>query len=194
MYLSHKEMNNLNNILMNTNSNNSIQYLISNIGENIINYFDCDGVSVLLINKEKSYLDVVLNIGEANKYNPGDEILEIDLDRIDNLRNVKYLNGIFNINDIDNEVLKKHMLKNKTENIGIYTMEFNDETIGFLVLKFLANNTLRFNKFDYLKTISGNIATMIKSHTLSKEVKEEFEKRRQIESELELLLEISVDL
>ena len=194
MYLGHKEMNNLNNILMNTNSNNSIQDLISNIGENIINYFDCDGVSVFLINKEKSYLDVVLNIGEANKYNPGDEILEIDLDRIDDLRNVKYLNGIFNINDIDNEVLKKHMLKNKTENIGIYTMEFNDETIGFLVLKFLANDTLRFNKFDYLKTISGNIATMIKSHTLSKEVKEEFEKRRQIESELELLLEISVDL
>ena len=114
MYLGHKEMNNLNNILMNTNSNNSIQDLISNIGENIINYFDCDGVSVFLINKEKSYLDVVLNIGEANKYNPGDEILEIDLDRID-LINVKYLNGIFNINDIDNEVLKKHMLKNKTK-------------------------------------------------------------------------------
>ena len=63
MYLGHKEMNNLNNILMNTNSNNSIQDLISNIGENIIIYFDCDGVSVFLINKEKSYVDVVVNIG-----------------------------------------------------------------------------------------------------------------------------------
>ena len=191
MYLNHKEMNNLNNLLMNTNSKNSIQDLIRNIGENIINHFKCDGVSVLLINKEKSCLDTVLNLGQANNYKHDDEI---DLDILSDLSNVKNLNGIFNINDVCNEYLKNHMLKNEIENIGIYNMEFNDESIGFLVLKFLGNDTLRFNKFDYLKTISGNIATMIKSHTLSKEVKDEFEKRKLIESELELLIEISVDL
>ena len=194
MYLGHKEINNLNNILMNSNLNNCIKGLITNIGKNIINYFDCDGVSAFLINKENSCLDLILNIGKVNKFNPCKEILEIDLERINDLSNVKYLNSIFNVNDINNEVLKKHMIKNEIENIGIYTMKFSDEIIGFLVLKFLENDTLRFNKFDYLKTISGSIATIIKSHTLSKEVKKEFEKRKQIESELELLLEISVDL
>lgn len=193
MHINNREMNNLNNILMKTNTKDNINGLLKNVCENILNYIECDGVSVLSVNEEKSCLDLTLNIGTING-NAREELLKFDLELYKGLNNINYLNSINNINDIDNEVLKKYMCKNNIENIGVYDISFNDETIGFLVLAFLENNMLKFNKFDYLKTISGNIATMIKSHTLSKSVQEEFKKRRRIESELELFLDISVDL
>ncbi|MGL6107856.1 PAS domain S-box protein [Romboutsia sp.] len=194
MYINAKKINNLNNILMKNNTNNSMYDLLNNITENILNHFECDGVSLLLVNRENSYIDININSGLENKYKLDERLLKIKVEELDNLNNHDYVNNIININDIDDEVLKNHMQKNSIENMGVYNMKFNNETIGFLVLKFLKNNTVKFNKIDYLKTVSENLATMIKSHTLSKEMQEEFEKRKQIESELELLLDISVDL
>ena len=83
---------------------------------------------------------------------------------------------------------------NAIENIAIYNIAFHGETFGYLVLKYLESGNLKFNKYDYLKTISQNIATIIKTHTLSKELQDEFDKRTRIEDELELFLDISVDL
>ena len=192
--INNKKINNISNILMKNNSKNSLHDLLNNLGENILNYFECDGTSVILVNKEKSCLDVVANCGRANNYKDDEEILKIDLDKINDLDDIPYLNNINSIEEIKYEPLKKYMMINQIRNIGIYNIAFNNETIGFLVLTCFDDNTLRFNKFDYLKTICDNIGAMIKSHTLSKELKSEFEKRRQIESELELFLDISVDL
>lgn len=192
--VNNKEINDINNILMKNNTKSNIYDVLNNLGENILNYFECDGTSVMLVNKEKSCLDVVASCGIANKYKDGEEILKIDLDNINDLDNIPYLNTITTIEEINYEPLKKYMMINQIKNIGIYNITFNNETIGFLVLTCFEENTLRFNKFDYLKTICENIATLIKSHTLSQELQAEFEKRRKIESELELFLDISVDL
>ncbi|MEG0051275.1 MAG: ATP-binding protein [Terrisporobacter sp.] len=191
MYIKNKEINNSDNIQMKANTKDDIKDVISNIGENIVSYFQCDGLSFLFLNKEKSSLDIAINCGEICKHKPSEEMLKYDLNE---LNYTDYLDIISNIKDINNELLKNYMLINKIENIGIYKIAFNDETMGFLVLKFLENSTVKFNKFDYLKTIASNIATMIKSHTLSKELQDEFEKRKEIEHELELFLDISVDL
>ncbi|WP_297134528.1 PAS domain S-box protein [Terrisporobacter sp.] len=187
-------INNISNILMKNNSKNGVRDLLNNLGENILNYFECDGTSVMLVNKEKSCLDVVVNCGKSNTYKDGEEILKIDLDKINDLDDIPYLNNINSVEEIEYEPLKKYMMINQIRNIGIYNITFNSETIGFLVLTCFDENTLRFNKFDYLKTICDNIGVMIKSHTLSKELQSEFEKRRKIEGELELFLDISVDL
>ena len=180
---NNKEINNLNSILMKTNTKDNVSELLSNIGENILNYFESDGISILLVNKESDCLDVGLRLGTPN------ELEKFSWNTILN----KY-QGIKNYNEVDNKILREYMAKNKVHNIGVYNIEFNDEIIGFLVLTYLENNIPKFKKSDYLKTISGNLATMIKSHTLSKEVKDEFEKRTNIEKELELFLDISVDL
>lgn len=194
MYINTKKLNNLNNMLMKSNINNNVNDLLNNISKNILNQFECDGVSILLINRKTSYIDINISCGIDDKYEINDKLLKIDLEKIDKLKEHECLNNIKNIKAIKNELLKEHMKKNEIEHIGIYNMRFNNETIGFLVLKFLKSSTIKFNKFDYLKTVCENIAIMIKSHTLSKEVQEEFKKRKQIERELELLLDISVDL
>lgn len=193
IYINNKELNNLSNILMKTNTKNSIYELLKNICENIQDYIECDGVSIVLSDDKKESLNIVMECGVSSVFDEDSNILNINLDKSIELFDYKYINNIKNIQDIKYEKLKKHMEKNNIENIGIYNISFNDEIIGFLVLKFLENSTSKFNKFDYLKTIASNIATMIKSHTLSKDLQREFSKRKEIENELELLLDISVD-
>ena len=190
--ISNTYLNNLNNILMSNNTKNNINDILSNTGENILKYFGCDGVSVILLDKEKSYLDMSISVGASKKNKVNEALIKINIEELHKLSS--NLEGIHNINSIDNKLLKVHMSKNNIENIGIYNIEFNDEIIGFLVITYLKGNTPKFNKSDYLKTISRNIATMIKSRSLSKDLQEEFNKRRKIESELELFLDISVDL
>ena len=194
MLINNKEMNNLNNILMNTNSKNNINELLEGIGENVQEHFGCDAVSIFLLDKETSRLNEVMYCGKENNYKYDEQMLKVDIENLDKMVLEENLNNIKNIKDMKSENVKKYMMDNDIENIGVYNISFNEEIIGFLILKYLKNNILRFNRFDYLKTISSNIATMIKSHTLSKQVKEEFEKRRIIEKQLELFLDISVDL
>ena len=194
IYINNKEINNLSNILMNTNTKNSIYELLKNVCENIQDYFECDGVTIYLADDEKKYLNTAMQCGVSSVFEVSNNILKLNLDNYIDLPDYKHINNIKHIQDIEYENLKQHMKRNKIENVGIYKISFNDEIIGFLVLKFLENTTLKFNKFDYLKTIASNIATMIKSHTLSKDLQGEFSKRREIENELQLLLDISVDL
>ncbi|MGL5348203.1 MAG: ATP-binding protein [Peptostreptococcaceae bacterium] len=194
MLINNKEMNNLNNILINTNSKNNINELLKGIGENVKEHFRCDSVSIFLLDKESSRLNQVMYCGKEAKCKYYEQMLQVDIENLDKMVLEENLNNIKNIKDVKNEVVKKYMINNDIENVGVYIISFNEEIIGFLTLKYLKNNTLRFNRFDYLKTISSNIATMIKSHTLSEQVKEEFEKRRIIEKQLELFLDISVDL
>lgn len=194
MLINNKDIDNLNNILMNTNSKSSINKLLENILENIKEHFECDGVSIFLLNKETNELQQAMHCGEVSEYKYDEDVLKIDIGKMEEVIYKENINNIKNVEEIDNEEIKKYMINNNIENMGVYNISFNNEIIGLLTLKFLKNNTLKFNRFDYLKTIASNIATMIKSHTLSKQVKEEFEKRRIIEKELELFLDISVDL
>ncbi|MGL5313214.1 MAG: ATP-binding protein [Peptostreptococcaceae bacterium] len=194
MHANNKELNSLNHIMMDTHRKHSICELLKNVCENIQDYFECDGVSIFVLDKDKEKLKVAMKCGLSTIYDANSEVLNIDSKELSNLSKFKYLNKISNVEDINHQELRKHLEKNNIDTIGVFEISFNNEIIGFLILKFLENSTLKFNKFDYLKTISSNIATMIKTQTLSKELHEEFNKRRKIEKELELLLDISVDL
>lgn len=194
IFINNKQISNLNNILMKSNPTNNIDELLYNISENILNYFECDSTSILLLNKEKLGFDYVVECGIEENYKLCDELAKANLYDVDKLIEEKYLNTISNIKDIENKILENYMQKNNIENIGIYNIEFNGETLGYLLLKSLENNTLKFNKYDYLKTISQNIAGIIRSYILSEELKEEFGKRKEVEGELKLFLDISVDL
>lgn len=194
IFTYNKQINNLNNILMKSNLTKDVNDLLYNISESILNYFECDSTSILLVNKEKSGFDYIVECGIVDEYKLYDELMKMSLCNMDELIEKKYLNTINNIKDIENKTLRNYMYKNNIQNIGIYNIEFNGETFGYLLIKSLENNTLKFNKYDYLKTISENTAIIIKNYILSEELQEEFDKRKEIESELKLFLDISVDL
>lgn len=194
IFAYNKEINNLNNILMKSNLIKDVNDLLYNISESILNYFECDSTAILLVNKDKSGFDYIAECGIVEEYKLYDELMKIGLCNIDNFIEKKYLDTINNIKDMENEILRNYMHKNNIQNMGIYNIEFNGETFGYLLIKSLENNTLKFNKYDYLKTISQNTAIIIKSYMLSEELQEEFDKRKEIENQLKLFLDISVDL
>ena len=194
IFTYNKEINNLNNILMKNNSIKDVNNLLYNISESIINYFEFDSTTILLFNKDKTEFNYVLECGRDEKYKLYHKLIKIGLCNIHKVIQEKYINTINNIVDVDNEVLREYMKENNIKNIGIYNIEFNGEILGYLIIKSLENDTLKFNKYDYLKTVSDNTAIVIKNYLLSRELQKEFDKRQEMENKLKVFLDISVDL
>lgn len=194
MYINNHEINNLNKLLAKAKNKNTMEELLTNVGDSILNYFECDGVSIVLVNRQDLSIDLSVDCGVENQYPFTTGILESDRFEFEKLSKAKYMNLFRNVNDVDDLRLRYYMIQNKIEYLGMYNIFINDDVVGLLSLKFLKGNNIKFNRLDYIKSICENIAAMVKNQLLSQELQNEFDMRKRIENELEHFLDISVDL
>ncbi|MGL5327675.1 MAG: ATP-binding protein [Peptostreptococcaceae bacterium] len=188
------KINDINGILTNYNEKKSMEESLQSIGDKIIKYLECDSLNFILENKINGSVDLNIESGVKDKYNINDFEFENYYESLESIHNSNSIDIILNIKEIKSDKLKKYMKLNKIENIGLYSIVVDDNTVGFLLLKFYEGSNLKYNKFDYIKNLCKNIGHLIKNYLLSNELKSEFEIRKRIERQLELYLEISVDL
>ena len=168
--------------------------ILSKIGENILDYTQSDGISILLYDKNKKGLIPCIKLKDSKTFLNNLDFIsiknpEVNLDKYRN-----YFNSIFpkdkiykllnlNYNDIDD-----------LGYLGNYLIELNNEFIGIISLSYKNGNSPKCNSDEYMKYICNKIGMIIKNFTLLQEVYIENKKREYTEKELERYLNISADL
>lgn len=161
--------------------------ILNNICNNIMTSVEAQGVSVLLYDKEQKSLLPYIELGNSNKLLKKLEKTYIS----DDIRNILIKSCNKENDEISNWIEGINISYNETT--GIYIIKLNDELIGVFGISYY-KNIHRYNNDDLLKVMMIKIAMLIKNCRLSKELQMENKKRRIVEKELELYLDISVDL
>ncbi|WP_147568577.1 PAS domain-containing sensor histidine kinase, partial [[Clostridium] dakarense] len=80
------------------------------------------------------------------------------------------------------------------EYVGVYNIILNNEFIGIMTIGYKKGNNPSCNLYDYIKRVCSEIGIIVNNFRLSQEVKKEFDRRVEIENELELFLDTATDL
>ncbi|MGL6105744.1 ATP-binding protein [Romboutsia sp.] len=169
--------------------------VVEEIGREVFKSIGTDNIDIYTYNQRTSYLEKEVTFGKKiNIEECHQELLYLSKEQVEKIKENKKYEGFNNIENIENELLKDIMIKNKINCIGYYYIIFNDEFIGLLSVKYLNENKVKIIMDDFIKAMCSYLGLHIKNRELSQEILYEIEKRTETEKELEDLLEISVDL
>ena len=173
---------------------NDLKNILTNIGENIINYTNADGLSIMLYDIDKEGLVPFIKLKDANKYLENVEFTQVKLNELKSDKYRVYINRILPRKKFDNILNPDYKCVDELDYSGNYIIKLDEEIIGFITLSYRNGNGPKFNSDEYMKYISNRIAMIIKNVRLKYEVSVENKMREYTEKELERYLDISVDL
>lgn len=177
-----------------SNEKVNLTEILSNIGENILDYTRADGLSILLYDREKEGLLPIIKLKDANKYSKNIKFIPLTKSELDSGKYTKYMNRILPKYKISTLTNSNYIHMDELDYSGNYTVELFDEFIGIIGLSYSNGNSPKFNSDEYMKYICNKIAMLIKNIRLLNEVSIENKKRKYTEKELEQYLDVSVDL
>ena len=178
------------------NDNEDMYKLLNNISNNIINYVNGNGLSLLIHDKNNKQLVPYIKLKDAeNRLNKVDNMpLTEEVEKA--IMDGKVLHGFKSIDKVkkQNVTYKLDLDTGDASYISIYPMKLRNELIGILAISYSKGNEPRYNQDEFFYEIADKLAMLIKNYELSNKLKLENQKRKQSEEELELYLSISVDL
>ena len=177
-----------------SNEKVNLTEILSNIGENILDYTRADGLSILLYDRDKEGLLPIIKLKDANKYSKNIKFIPLTKSELDSGKYTKYMNRILPKYKISTLTNSNYIHMDELDYFGNYTVELFDEFIGIIGLSYSNGNSPKFNSDEYMKYICNKIAMLIKNIRLLNEVSIENKKRKYTEKELEQYLDVSVDL
>ena len=172
----------------------NLNKILSNIGENILEYTKANGVSILLYDSNLEGLVPVVKLKNSKTYLSSIKFIPFKLSDINSNNYRSRYNCIFPVNEVSNLDILDDKYLEEVDYSGCYAIELYNEFIGFIALNYSKGNFPEFNSDEYMKYICNKLAMIIKNIRLTQEVSIENKKRKYTEKELELYLNISVDL
>lgn len=194
LYKNYNKVNFENDFASSDNNCNSLNKILSNIGEKIIDYTDADGISILLYDNEKEGLIPTIKLSDSEMYLEKVGFIPLKKDEVDLKKYKGQVNCILPKNKIADLYTKDYIKTEQLNYCGSYAIELYNEFIGIIALTYSNGNSPKFNSDEYMKYICNKLAMIIKNTQLSYEVYSENRKRKYTEKELEQYLNISVDL
>ncbi|WP_122638726.1 PAS domain-containing sensor histidine kinase [Romboutsia sp. Marseille-P6047] len=191
VYKSYTQINNLD---INNLNNIDMYNLLKHIGEKIVSATNADGLSILLYDKDEKSLIPYIKLAGALEGLKG-------IDKIPIRNDEEYKNMIYGEYDglklVDEYSIKYDLNEDyfkSVKYIGSYKIQLYDEFIGILNISYKYDYIPTYNRDDIMRSMCNGIAMVIKNCRLSEEIKNENEKRKLVELELENYLDIAADL
>lgn len=179
-----------------SNDDNKIVHsqALFNIKNELVSFLDVDSISVWIYDNSKEKLIPCLKFGAACEI-----LVNIDEIKVDNKKfydgiSRDGLEGIKPVEKQKNLIDKRLELDDSINYLGIYKIEFNNEILGVFCIGYKELKSFKNNNDDFIKSICKKIAMIIKNDNLSVQLKKEFEKRKNVEKELQSFLETAADL
>lgn len=194
LYKNYNTVNFENDFDSSDNNSNSLNKVLSNIGEKIIDYTDADGISILLYDREQEGLIPAIKLKDSAMYLEKVDFIPLKKDDVDLKKYKGQVNCILPKNKITDLYDAGYSRIEQLDYCGSYAIELYNEFIGIISLTYSNGNSPKFNSDEYMKYICNKLAMIIKNTRLSYEVYSENRKRKYTEKELEQYLNISVDL
>ena len=187
----HKYISNLYDILNEKYKENDLYDILNNISHNTKEYLEADGLSIFLYDKNKEVLESKTKIGLAVEV-----LKDIEDTKISNEDAKKLIknNNYEGLMDINNRSFIKDKKNKHIKYLGVYNIVLNNEFIGIMTIGYKSGNIPLYNLYDHIKDICSEIGIIVNNFRLSQEVKKEFDRRVEIENELELFLDTATDL
>lgn len=180
-------------ILKNENRNLDTGDVIYKICEEAYKYVESDSLSLLSYNKNSEKLENLIHFGRL--INTVDKKLyDLSNSEYQKVLNFEKYDGIKHIDEVNYPSIKEFMKDYNINYLGTYNITFKGELLGILVIKYFDDNKLKINMDDNIRAICSHLGLHIKNTLLSKDVKNELERRIETEKELADFIEISVDL
>ncbi|MGL5347804.1 MAG: ATP-binding protein [Peptostreptococcaceae bacterium] len=172
----------------------NLNKILEKIGENILNYTQASGMSILLYDEDKQGFIPSVKLKKANEYMKNVDLIPLSKEELLSNKYGKNLNCMFKAEQIPNVELLNNDCLDELQYSSNYSIELYNEFIGIICLSYDKGEEPKFNSDEYMKYICNKIAMIIKNIRLSYAVAIENKKRRYTEKELERYLQISVDL
>lgn len=168
--------------------------MLNNIGKQILDYTQANGLAILLYDKDKEGLIPFIKLKNSNIHLKNINFIPIEINKINSHKYRDYFNTVSLKDEMSNLSQITINSMDEINYIGSYIIELYDEFIGFIGLSYSNGNSSKSNFDEYMKYICNKIAMIIKNNRLSKGIYIENKKRQHIEKELEQYLNVSVDL
>ena len=175
-------------------NNMDLTKILSDIGENILDYTNADGLSIFMYDKDRAGLVPFIKLRNSNIYLKKINFIPTKISNIYSEKYKKYLNKTYTKEKLNNLSISKEMCIEELEYAGNYIIELSNEFIGFITLGYSNNNYPKCNYDEYMKYISNKIAMIIKNVRLTNQIILEKKMRKYTERELEQYLNVSADL
>ena len=183
----------------NNNSNIDIYNTLNDISNNIIESTNAKGLNINLYNKDTLEFETSIKLKNAAKVLARVDKIKISKDEEKAILEGKTFGGLKGINKLitntDIEEIDVDMeAREGIKYACIYPMIIKDELIGTLAMSYSEKEAPKYNQDALFEEIAERLAMLIKNYRLSKELKLENQKRKELEEELSLYLDVSVDL
>ncbi|WP_282192260.1 PAS domain S-box protein [Romboutsia ilealis] len=183
----------------NNNSNIDIYNTLNDISNNIIESTNAKGLNINLYNKDTLEFETSIKLKNAAKVLARVDKIKISKDEEKAILEGKTFRGLKGINKLitntDIEEIDVDMeAREGIKYACIYPMIIKDELIGTLAMSYSEKEAPKYNQDALFEEIAERLAMLIKNYRLSKELKLENQKRKELEEELSLYLDVSVDL
>ena len=180
--------------LKDNRNNVNLNNILVNIGENILDYTNADGMSVLIYDKDKESLVPTVKLKNGKKFLENIKSIPLKITEINSNKYKDYLNCIIDKNTVKKISTVDYNCIDEIRYVGTYVIELFNEFIGLISISYTNGNAPKYNCDEYMKYICNNIAIIIKNIRLANEVYTENKKRLFTEKELERYLNVSADL
>ncbi|WP_286316242.1 ATP-binding protein [Romboutsia ilealis] len=183
----------------NNNSNIDIYNTLNDISNNIIESTNAKGLNINLYNKDTLEFETSIKLKNAAKVLARVDKIKISKDEEKAILEGKTFRGLKGINKLitntDIEEIDVDMeAREGIKYACIYHMIIKDELIGTLAMSYSEKEVPKYNQDALFEEIAERLAMLIKNYRLSQELKLENQKRKELEEELSLYLDVSVDL
>ena len=174
--------------------NMDLTKILTDIGDNILNYTNADGLSIFVYEKDRVGLIPFIKLRNANIYFENINFIPTTINTVYSEKYKKYLNETYNQETLKELLISNQMCMDGLGYMGNYIIELSNEFIGFITLTYSNTNHQTCNYDEYMKYISNKIAMIIKNIRLTNQVILEKKMRKYTERELEQYLNVSADL
>lgn len=183
----------------NNNSNFDIYNTLNDISNNIIESTNAKGLNINLYNKDTLEFETSIKLKNAAKVLARVDKIKISKDNEKAILDGKTFRGLKGINKLitktDIEEIDVDMeSRDGIKYACVYPMIVKNELIGTLAMSYSEKEAPKYNQDTLFEEIAERLAMLIKNYRLSTELKLENQKRKELEEELSLYLDVSVDL
>lgn len=183
----------------NNNGNIDIYNTLNDISNNIIESTNAKGLNINLYNKDTLEFETSIKLKNTAKVLARVDKIKISKDEEKAILEGKTFRGLKGINKLitktDIEEIDLDMeARDSIKYVCIYPMIIKNELIGTLSMSYSEKEVPKYNQDALFEEIAERLAMLIKNYRLSQELKLENQKRKELEEELSLYLDVSVDL
>lgn len=169
--------------------------LFNNLSNNIVNYLNAYGLSILLYDKNKQALIPYIKLKNSKKIFKNIDKIELTKEELIILQE-EFPKGFKSKSKLKKpaSIPNLHLELDDVSYVGVYPMQFRNELTGILSISYAKGNEPKYNLDDFFYETARKLSMLIRNYKLSSELKLEMQKRKESEEELEMYLSISVDL